>query len=69
MSTPLVNFPPKARITRLASSLRACPRGGCGWSSRTCGRHYWRARRLWSGSYFADSVGVAPISVLRQYIE
>lgn len=32
-------------------------------------RHYWRAKRLWSGSYFAGSVGGAPITVLRQYIE
>jgi len=32
-------------------------------------QHYWRARRLWSGSYFAGSAGGAPISVLRQYIE
>jgi hypothetical protein len=32
-------------------------------------RHYWRAQRLWAGSYFAGSVGGAPISVLRQYIE
>ena len=32
-------------------------------------RHYWRAKRLWSGPYFADSVGGTPISVLRQYIE
>ncbi|MHB8244476.1 MAG: transposase, partial [Acidimicrobiales bacterium] len=32
-------------------------------------RHYWRAKRLWSGSYFAGSVGGAPNSVLRQYIE
>ncbi|MES0837725.1 transposase [Nocardiopsis tropica] len=31
--------------------------------------HYWRAERLWSGSYFAGSVGGAPIGVLRQYIE
>ncbi|WP_344409547.1 transposase, partial [Catellatospora methionotrophica] len=32
-------------------------------------RHYYRANKLWSGSYFAGSVGGAPISVLRQYIE
>jgi putative transposase len=32
-------------------------------------RHYYRASRLWSASYFAGSVGGAPISVLRQYIE
>jgi putative transposase len=29
---------------------------------------YWRANRLWSGSYFAGSVGGAPTSVVRQYI-
>nr|WP_279638438.1 transposase [Kitasatospora cineracea] len=32
-------------------------------------KHYWRAQRLWSGSYFAGSVGGAPLSVVRQYIE
>jgi putative transposase len=32
-------------------------------------RHYYRASKLWSGSYFAGSVGGASISVLRQYIE
>jgi REP-associated tyrosine transposase len=32
-------------------------------------RHYRRAKHLWSGSYYAGSVGGAPISVLRQYIE
>ncbi|WP_221480530.1 transposase [Actinomadura livida] len=32
-------------------------------------RHYWRANKPWSGSYFAGTVGGAPISVLRQYIE
>ncbi len=31
-------------------------------------RHYWQVNRLWSGSYFAGSVG-APITLLRQYIE
>ncbi|MGA5146265.1 IS200/IS605 family transposase, partial [Streptomyces griseoincarnatus] len=32
-------------------------------------RHYWRAQRLWSGSYFAGSVGGAPLSSVKQYIE
>jgi putative transposase len=32
-------------------------------------RHYWRANRLWPGSYFAGSVGGAPISAPRQYIQ
>ena len=32
-------------------------------------RHYWRAKRLWSGSYSAGSVGGAPLDVLGAYIE
>jgi putative transposase len=32
-------------------------------------RRYRRANRLWSGSYFAGSVGGTPLTVLRQYIE
>ncbi|MFF2205288.1 transposase [Streptomyces sp. NPDC058145] len=32
-------------------------------------RHYWRAQRLWSGSYFAGSVGGASLSFVKQYIE
>jgi putative transposase len=32
-------------------------------------RHYYRANMLWSGSYFAGSLGGAPLTVLRQYIE
>lgn len=65
----LVTFPPKVAVSHLVNSLK-------GVSSRYMRRefpeleqHYWRAKRLWSGSYFAGSVGGAPISVLRQYIE
>ncbi|MGQ4420720.1 transposase, partial [Streptomyces sp. SAS_269] len=32
-------------------------------------RHYWWAQRLWYGSYFAGSVGGAPLSIVKQYIE
>jgi|SRR5215207_3266977 putative transposase len=31
-------------------------------------QHYWRAKRLWSGSYLAGSAGGAPLDVLRIYI-
>ena len=65
----LVNVPPTVAISRLARSLN-------GVSSRRLRQEfpdprqcYRRARRLWSGSYFAGSAGGAPISVLRQYIE
>lgn len=65
----LVNFPPTLALSKLVNSLK-------GVSSRLMrkefpelAQHYWRAQKLWSGSYFAGSVGGAPLSVLRQYIE
>jgi putative transposase len=65
----LVNFPPKVALSRLVNSLK-------GVSSRYLRRefpelaqHYWRANKLWSGSYYAGSVGGAPLSVLKTYIE
>ncbi|MEV0703703.1 IS200/IS605 family transposase [Saccharopolyspora sp. NPDC050389] len=65
----LVSFPPKVAVSKLVNSLK-------GVSSRLLRKEYedlrfayWRGVRLWSGSYFAGSVGGAPISVVRQYIE
>ena len=65
----LVNMPPSISISYLVHSLK-------GTSSRVMrkefpdlARHYRRDRGLWSDSYFAGSVGGAPLSVLRQYIE
>ena len=65
----LVEFPPKVAVSNLVNSLK-------GVSSRYLRRdfpeleqHYWRAKRLWSGSYFAGSVGGAPLETLRTYIE
>jgi len=62
----LVRYPPKVALATLVGSLK-------GVSSRRL-----RAERadiaklgpaLWSPSYFAGSVGGAPLDVLRQYIE
>ncbi len=65
----LVNFAPQIQLSKLVNSLK-------GVSSRLLrkefpelARHYYRANRLWSASYFAGSVGGAPMTVLRQYIE
>lgn len=65
----LVNYPPKVAVARLVNSLK-------GVSSRRLRRefpdlvqHYYRANKLWSGSYFAGSAGGAPLSVVKQYIE
>lgn len=65
----LVNFPPKVAVSRLVNSLK-------GVSSRKLKRHHpelsqlaYRSDALWSPSYFAGSVGGAPLSVLKQYIK
>ena len=65
----LVNFPPKVALSRLVNSLKGVSSRRMRQEFPELVRHYWRAQRLWSGSYFAGSVGGAPISVLRQYIE
>jgi putative transposase len=68
----LVNYPPKVRLSELVNSLK-------GVSSRRLKQEFpaikafWSVRKsrdvLWTPSYFAGSVGGAPLSVLKQYIE
>jgi putative transposase len=65
----LINYPPKVSISKLVNSLK-------GVSSRMIRKKNYPSIRkklwggaLWSPSYFAGSVGGAPMSVLRQYIE
>jgi putative transposase len=65
----LVHFPPKVAISRLVNSLKGVSSRRMRQEFPELARHYYRANKLWSGSYFAGSVGGPPISVLRQYIE
>jgi putative transposase len=65
----LVNFPPKIALSKLVNSLKGVSSRRMRQEFPELARHYYRATKLWSGSYFAGSVGGAPISVLRQYIE
>lgn len=65
----LVNFPPKVALSRLVNSLKGVSSRRLRQEFPELARHYYRANKLWSGSYFAGSVGGAPITVLRQYIE
>jgi len=65
----LVHFPPKVALSRLVNSLKGVSSRRLRQEFPELARHYYRGNKLWSGSYFADSVGGAPISVLRQYIE
>ncbi|MGP3937716.1 IS200/IS605 family transposase [Nonomuraea sp. KM88] len=65
----LVNFPPKVALSKLVNSLKGVSSRRMRQEFPELARHYYRASKLWSGSYFAGSVDGAPISVLRQYIE
>src|SRR5215208_6462419 len=68
----LVNYPPKVRLSELVNSLK-------GVSSRLLKKEFpdilsfWSVRQsrgvLWTPSYFAGSVGGAPLAILTQYIE
>jgi putative transposase len=68
----LVNYPPKVRLSELVNSLK-------GVSSRLLKQEFpdihafWSVRKsrgvLRTPSYFAGSVGGAPLSILKQYIE
>ena len=66
---PLVNFPPKVAVSKLVNSLKGVSSRRMRTEFPDLVRHYHRANKLWSGSYFAGSVGGAPISVPRHYIE
>jgi putative transposase len=61
----LVNFTPKVSISRLVNSLKGVSSRRLRTEFPELARHYYRANKLWSGSYFAGSVGGA----LRQHIE
>jgi putative transposase len=65
----LVSFPPKVALSKLVNSLKGVSSRRMRQQFPDLHRHYYRANRLWSASYFAGSAGGAPISVLRQYIE
>lgn len=68
----LVFYPPKVRLSELVNGLK-------GVSSRLLKKEFpeiasfWSVRKsrgvLWTPSYFAGSVGGAPLSILKQYIE
>lgn len=65
----LVEYPPQVQLSRLVNSLKGVSNRLLRRDHPEVQRHYWNGRRLWSRSYFAASVGGAPLEVLRQYIE
>lgn len=53
----LVNFPPKVALSKLVNSLKGVSSRRMRQEFPELALHYWRAQRLWPGSYFAGSVG------------
>jgi len=65
----LVNFPPKVALAKLVNSLKGVSSRRMRQEFPDLAQHYYRANKLWSGSYFAGSAGGAPLSIVKQYIE
>ena len=55
----LVNFPPKVAVTKLVNSLKVISSRRLRQKFPDLVRHYWRANKLCSGTYFAGTVGGA----------
>jgi putative transposase len=54
----LVNLPPKVAISRLVNSLTGVSSRRMRQEFPELARHYYRANKLWSGSYFAGAWAV-----------
>lgn len=65
----LVNFPPKVALSKLVNSLKGVSSRRLRQEFPDLVQHYYRANKLWAGSYFAGSAGGAPLSIVKQYIE
>jgi putative transposase len=65
----LVDFPPTLALSRPVNSVKGVSSRRLRQEFPLLRQHYWRAQRLWSGSYFAGLVSGAPLSIGRQYIE
>lgn len=64
----LVNYPPKVALSSLVNSLKGVSSRVLRKERPDIAKRYWKGG-MWSASYFVASVGGAPLSVLRRYIE
>lgn len=65
----LVNFPPKVSVSKLVNSLKGVSSRRIKQLDPELIKPAYMKNALWSPSYYAGSVGCAPISVIQQYIE
>lgn len=61
----LIEYPPKLSVSKIVNSLK----GASSRRYRSAGYLCPSEKSLWSPSYFATSVGGAPLEVIKQYIE
>jgi putative transposase len=65
----VANYPPKVGLSELVNSLLSADEAGIPCDCSVLQRSQERGSPVWSASYFVGSVGGAPITILRQYIE
>ena len=65
----IISYPPPISISKLVQRLKSVTGRCLKLYFPELNQVAWRKNALWSPSYFACSVGGAPISVLKQYIE
>lgn len=61
----LIEYPPKLSVSKIVNSLK----GASSRRYRSAGYPCPSEKSLWSPSYFATSVGGAPLEVIKRYIE
>lgn len=64
----LVEYPPKVSLAVLVGSLKGISSRRLRQERKDIARNSWKGA-LWSPSYFAGSVGGAPLTVLKKYIQ
>ncbi|MFE5407046.1 transposase [Streptomyces sp. NPDC056580] len=62
-------FPPKDAVSRLVNSFKGVSPAGSARRSPISSATTGGRNAPWSGPYFAGSVGGAPLSILKQYID
>ncbi|WP_107459621.1 IS200/IS605 family transposase, partial [Streptomyces colonosanans] len=65
----LVHYPPKVQLSKLVNSLKGVSARLLRKEFDAHVRRYLWGGHFWSGSYYAGSVGGAPLTDVRQYIE
>ena len=65
----LVGFPATVELSKLVNSLKGVSSRRARQRFPELGAHYWRAKVLWSRSYYAGTTGGAGIDTVKRYIE